>query len=223
MATCYPAENATLAKRIVERGALVSEYPMLTKPERYNFPERNHVIATFSLGTVVVEAAEKSGALISAREALDENRFVFAVPGDITRLNSRGTNNLIQNGARLVQRAEDILHEMKDVLRGYLRAEVLAAAEAGEEVNLEPATTPSTDPDEPPAPATPKPTNVVAALTDDERYVLGLIQYEPQVFDLLAAQVDPERLSVQKLSVVLFGLEMKRAIKQLPGRCYAVL
>lgn len=77
---CYPAENGNLANRIVKQGALVTEYPMRTKPERYNFPERNHVIATFSLGTVVVEAAEKSGALISAREALDENTFRAFLP-----------------------------------------------------------------------------------------------------------------------------------------------
>jgi DNA processing protein len=223
LATCYPAENAALGARIVENGALITEYPMLMKPERYNFPERNHVIATLSLGTVVVEAAEKSGALISAREALDENRFVFAVPGDITRLNSRGTNLLIQNGARLVQRAEDVLFEMKELLRGYLREEVLdpelAEAKAARTQKLEPgeAEVPQNEP------LVPISTNVVGNFTDEERYILGLIKHEPQVFDSLAAQLDPARMSVQRLSVVLFGLEMKRAIRQLPGRCYAVL
>src|SRR5690606_16139653 len=110
------------------QGALVTEYPLGTPPDRYNFPERNHVIAALSLGTVVAEAAEKSGSLITARLALDENRFIFAVPGDITRANSRGANGLIQQGARMVQRAQDILVEMKDVLRGYLDENTLAGS-----------------------------------------------------------------------------------------------
>ncbi|MGI8906184.1 MAG: DNA-processing protein DprA [Candidatus Sumerlaeaceae bacterium] len=224
LSVCYPAENRTLEQRVIEHGALITEYPMNTSPDRYNFPERNHVIATLSLGTVVVEAAEKSGALISAREALDENRFVFAVPGDITRLNSRGANALICSGARLVQRPEEILHEMKDVLRGYLREELLDESLASESdkskgaVAVTQADGSSTVPSRSQAG-----TNVVAQLSEEERYVLGLIQHEPQVFDMLAAQLDPARITVQRLSVVLFGLEMKRAIRQLPGRCYAVL
>jgi DNA processing protein len=229
MATCYPAENTALATRVVQHGALISEYPMLMKPERYNFPERNHVIATLSLGTLVVEAAEKSGALISAREALDENRFVFAVPGDITRLNSRGTNLLIQNGARLVQRAEDVLYEMKDLLRGYLREELLDPEVAERAVQKAAANEPAASGAavaKAPTNSTPAKaiaTNTATSFTDEERYILGLIQHEPQVFDSLAAQLDPDQMTVQRLSVVLFGLEMKRAIKQLPGRCYAVL
>lgn len=109
LAVCYPAENKKLGDEIVANGALVTEYPMETPPDRYNFPERLHLIAAMSLCTVVVEAAEESEALITANEALDENRFVFAVPGDVNRLNSRGANKLIQAGARLVQHANDVL------------------------------------------------------------------------------------------------------------------
>lgn len=140
------------------------------------------------------------------------------MPGDVTRLNSRGTNTLIQNGARLVQRAEDVLYEMKDVLRGYLREELLepqpeaAIPPHGEEVSRGTAIE-----------GKPATSNTVAQLSEEERYILGLIHHEPQVFDSLAARLDPDKMSVQRLSVVLFGLEMKRAIKQLPGRCYAVL
>lgn len=129
---CYPSEHRSLVDQVTAHGALVSEYPLGTAPERFNFPERNHVIAAMALGTVVVEAAEKSGSLITSRLALEENRFVFAVPGDITRNNSRGANGLIQQGARMVQRPRDVLVEMKDVLRGYLDLDQLDADAAGE-------------------------------------------------------------------------------------------
>lgn len=202
---CYPAENRGLGERILARGAMISEYPMETQPERYNFPERNHVIAAISLGTLVVEAAEKSGALITANEALDENRFVFAVPGDINRLNSRGTNALIQSGAKLVQKAEEILLEMKEQLRGYLREEPLEEAPA-----------PDAAPAKRAAPRTP------AALTDDEIYILEFIRHEPHYFDALAAKVDASRMPVQRLSSILLSLELKQAVKQLPGKLYTV-
>jgi len=121
----YPAENQPLTPRIIESGAIISEYPLTTSPDRYNFPERNHVIAALSLGTVVVEAGEKSGARITARLAAEENRFVFAVPGDVMRANSRGANRLIQDGARLAQSARDVMVEMRHQLRGYVNEELL--------------------------------------------------------------------------------------------------
>jgi len=220
MGTCYPSENRALAERVVQHGALVSEYPMRTAPDRFNFPERNRVIATLSLGTLVCEAAEKSGALITAREALEENRFVFAVPGDITRQNSRGTNILIQNGARLVQNAEDILMEMKGQLRGYLREELLEPTDETAALNL---VDKSGGHEVAKAAVRPPTSNFVAAnLNDDERYVFEMLQHEPLVFDLIASRVEPERMTVQKLSSVLLSLELKRAIRQLPGRFYAV-
>jgi DNA processing protein len=108
----YPAENASLARRIMENGAIVSEYPVGTRPRADNFPRRNRIMSGMSLGTVVVEAGDTSGALITARMALEQNREVFAIPGSILSPVSRGTNRLIQEGAKLVVDYTDILEEL---------------------------------------------------------------------------------------------------------------
>jgi DNA processing protein len=110
--TIYPHTNYSLAKEIVARGgALISEYPPLFTPTKYTFPARNRIIAGLARGVLIIEAPEKSGALITAYSALDEGRDVYAVPGDITRAESAGANALIRRGAKPVARAEDILEE----------------------------------------------------------------------------------------------------------------
>jgi DNA processing protein len=108
----YPPENRRMAERISQQGAVVSEFPMATKPDRLNFPLRNRTISGLSLGTVVVEAGERSGALITAQWALEQGREVFAVPGNVTAPTSRGTNRLIKMGAKLVEGVDDILEEL---------------------------------------------------------------------------------------------------------------
>ena len=109
----YPAENAGLAKAIIENGALISEYPLGTKPKPDNFPRRNRIMSGISLGVLVIEAGEKSGALITAQQAMEQNREVFAVPGSIYSPYSNGTNTLIQrSGAKLVRNYLDILEEL---------------------------------------------------------------------------------------------------------------
>ena len=109
----YPSEHAKLAERILENGALISEHPLGAKPDARNFPRRNRIMAGMTLGTLVIEGSMKSGALITAKHALDENREVFAVPGDISRPNSEGVNWLIkESGAKLVTDCSDILEEL---------------------------------------------------------------------------------------------------------------
>ncbi len=108
----YPPENIKLRNQIIEQGAILSEFPILMRPDRNNFPARNRILSGLALGTVVVEAAEKSGALITADFALEQGREVFAVPGNITSPKSRGTNDLIKAGAKLVDRPESVLEEL---------------------------------------------------------------------------------------------------------------
>jgi DNA processing protein len=108
----YPAENRRLMQRIVKQGAVLSEYTLGTPPEGSNFPPRNRVISGLSLGVVIVEAAQRSGALITADYAAEQGREVFAVPGNMFNRASKGCNRLIQQGAKLVLDVEDILEEL---------------------------------------------------------------------------------------------------------------
>jgi len=108
----YPSENTDLARRTMQQGALISEYPLGTRPKPDNFPRRNRIMSGMSLGVLVVEAGQSSGALITANLALEQNREVFAVPGSVLSPASRGTNRLIQEGAKLVRDHMDILEEL---------------------------------------------------------------------------------------------------------------
>ncbi len=139
----YPRENKTLAKSIENRGALISEFPLGTKPKRENFPQRNRIIAGMSIGTLVVEAKEKSGSLITAGLALNEGREIFAVPGSIFSKTSEGTNNLIKDGsAHVVTCAADILsvfdlavgEKIKKEIKGENEEENLILRSISEEV-----------------------------------------------------------------------------------------
>ena len=108
----YPSENRNLFVKIIEQGAVISEFPMGSPPEGGHFPKRNRIISGFSIGVIVVQASADSGSLITANYALEQGREVFAIPGNVGADGSRGTNRLIKDGAKLVESSEDILEEI---------------------------------------------------------------------------------------------------------------
>jgi|Deesub1362A_J573_1020465.scaffolds.fasta_scaffold00317_12 DNA processing protein len=117
----YPRENRGLMDEIASSGAVISEFPMGTLPDKGNFPRRNRLISALSLGVIVVEATGNSGSLITANYALDQGKEVFAVPGNITSKRSKGTNDLIKKGARLIEGADDVIEELRPQLAGIIR------------------------------------------------------------------------------------------------------
>lgn len=118
----YPSENKGLMERIAKSGFILSEFPLGTVPNRENFPRRNRLISGLSLGVLVVEAGHDSGALITARHALEQGKEVFSIPGNINSPLSRGTNELIKAGARVVISAKDILEELAGSLKGFIKS-----------------------------------------------------------------------------------------------------
>jgi DNA processing protein len=196
----YPRDHRKLADEILERGgALVTQFPLGAPPVAENFPYRNRIISGLSLGIVVVEAAENSGSLITARLAMEQNREVFAVPGNITSRNSFGTNFLIKGaGAKLVQQWQDIAAEFPPELAAALLPPETKGKRAGGRRD-ETAALPSD-------------------LSEAERGVLRLISPdEPAQIDELA---EASGLAVSELSAVLLGLEMRELIRQLPGKSF---
>jgi DNA processing protein len=132
----YPARHERLMMRIKEKGLLISEYPLGREARSYQFPQRNRIVTGMSLGTLIVEAAEKSGTLISARLAMEQGREVFAVPGSIYGNQSFGCHKLIQQGAKLVQSIEDILEEFP-LVRGDISTSILPTLPAADNVQLD--------------------------------------------------------------------------------------
>jgi DNA processing protein len=197
----YPREHKKLAEEILARGgALVSQFPLGTPPIPENFPYRNRIISGLSLGTVLVEAAENSGSLITARLAMEQNREVYAVPGNITSRNSFGTNYLIKGaGAKLVQQWQDVAAELPPDIAASLLPPEPAKKKAG-----------TAGAGQPPA--------LPADLSNSERAVFGLLSADEPVH--IDALVGASNLSVSALTGVLLGLEMRELIRQLPGKCF---
>ena len=123
----YPPSNRGLMRAIESSGAVISEFPLGTPPNKENFPRRNRIISALSFGVVVVEATLDSGSLITVAYALEQDREVFAVPGNITSKSSKGPNDLIKKGAKLVESAEEVIEELRPQLKGILREDAMTS------------------------------------------------------------------------------------------------
>ena len=218
----YPATNTDLAEKITESGALISEFPMETTPKPNNFPRRNRIISGLTLGTVVVEASNRSGALITARLAGEQGREVFAVPGEIFSELSTGTHRLINNGAKLVNTVDDLFNE----LPRHALSQIQSGASASPMPEAETEPSPQGQPVEKRAPEraaaqppveTEQPSEITPPpdLTPDERTVFDAIEDPSSHIDTI---VRTTQLPIGKVSSVLLMLELKGVVQQLPGK-----
>jgi DNA processing protein len=196
----YPKENAKLIAQILDAGgAVVSQFPLGTPPLKDNFPYRNRIISGLSLGVLIIEASERSGSLITARLAMEQNREVMAVPGNITSGNSYGTNYLIKSGAKLVQQWQDVIVE----LPSEIGAEILPP-------KIEKASSNG---------STKQPSLMPADLSSEEQKVWLLLPADDAVhIDVL---LEESGLSFGDMNTVLVSLDIRDLIRVLPGKHYA--
>ena len=199
LANIFPPENKKLFELIAESGACISELPLRYEPLSENFPPRNRIIAGLALGTIVVEAGLRSGALITARAALENNREVMAVPGKIDSPLSKGAHQLIKQGAKLVESVEDVMEAL-----GYIGEQLqehvsTAAAKASERVE------------------TPLFNVSQLKLSEDERTIYDCLGKEPLLVDQMIAETD---LAAGSINASLVSLRLKGLIKQLPGSLF---
>ena len=187
----YPLEHQSLRQKIESQGAVLSEFSPGSAPHGYHFPQRNRVISGMSLGVVVTEATEKSGSLITAKMALEQNREVFAVPGSVTNAMSRGPHQLIKQGAKLVEHIDDILEELVPQLENS--------------VHKRKAQIPSVSSHQHPE------------LGKDEQALYNRISLEPMTLEELLSQGSDSPSEVMSL---LLSLEIKGVIRQIAGSQY---
>jgi DNA processing protein len=195
----YPKENTRLVREILDNGGcLVSQFPLGTPPLKDNFPYRNRIISGMSLGVLIVEASERSGSLITARLATEQNREVMAVPGNITSSNSYGTNYLIKAGAKLVQQWQDVVAELPSEIAARILPPKIEEKNNGKFAQQE---------------------LVPADLNGNERKVWSLLNADEAThIDVL---LESSGLSFGELNSVLVGLDIKDMIRVLPGKHYA--
>ena len=196
----YPKENAKLVNQILDSGgAIVSQFPLGTPPLRENFPYRNRIISGLSLGILVIEASERSGSLITARLAMEQNREVLAVPGNITSKNSFGTNYLIKSGAKLVQQWQDVVAELPP----EIAAEILPPPTDDRKLQTE----------------KPKEEKMPAGIGENEKKIYEILRADEEIhIDIL---LEKTGLSFGELNKSLVDLDLKDLIRVLPGNHYA--
>ena len=209
----YPPENYGLAERIAAgSGAVVTEFAMGVNPDKQTFPMRNRIISGCSLGLVVVEASLKSGALISAGQALEQGRPVLAVPGQIDKPSAQGTNRLIQQGAKLVMGPEDVLEELDALPDLFASAPPPRPVAAPQPAGSVPAPVPASSGLPPAA--------TLAGLRGSEAAVLAAVERDETPVDRIVATCG---LPTAVVSSTLLALELKKLVKQLPGKHYVRL
>lgn len=193
----YPPENQALADRIALSGAVLSEFPVLYVPDKQSFPLRNRIVAGLSQGLLVVEAPVRSGSLITANQALEQGRAVFAVPGPIDRPTSEGCHRLIQQGATLVCTAQDIIDELGMEINS-LALEFSPESGASSDASTE------------------KPRRQVD-LSEPERQILSELTRGDATIDSLA---EATGINTGRVGATLLQLELKSLVKQLPGKYF---
>ncbi|MGB2809686.1 MAG: DNA-processing protein DprA, partial [Sedimentisphaerales bacterium] len=199
LANIYPPENKKLFDLITESGACISELPLQYEPLSENFPPRNRIISGLSLGTIVVEAGSRSGALITARAAMENNREVMAVPGKIDSPLSRGSHQLIKQGAKLIESVEDVMEALGYIGQQLQTHVTAAAAKASEKVE-----TPLFDASQ-------------LNLSGSEKTIYDYLSKEPSHIDQIIAETD---LAPGSINAGLISLRLKGLIKQLPGNLF---
>lgn len=198
----YPAKHREMAHKIVESGAIVTEFPIGTQPKSGNFPRRNRIISGLSYGTLVVEAAQQSGSLITARLAMEQNREVFAIPGSIHNPLARGCHQLIKQGAKLVETAQDILEEMTTVIDVSTFEEDLNTST--HTISKEKAQT----------------TNANDESNNDQQIILKAMEFDPISIDQLVLRTGIDTAS---LSASLLMLELQNQVASNGGGTYTRL
>jgi DNA processing protein len=199
LAKVFPPENDKLAQLISKSGALISELPLNYEPLSENFPPRNRIIAGLSLGTIVIEAAPRSGALITASAALDYNREVMAVPGKVDSLLSRGTHQLLKQGARLIESVEDVMETL-----GYIGSQLKEHAADAEARVCEQTKSQAV-------------ANRTITLAADERRVFDSLDTEPLHLDDI---ITASQLSPASANSALVCLQLKGLVKSMPGNFF---
>ena len=196
----YPRDNTRLVKEILgSGGAIVSQFPLGTPPLKDNFPYRNRIISGLSLGVLIVEASERSGSLITARLATEQNREVMAVPGNITSGNSYGTNYLIKAGAKLVQQWQDVVAELPGEIAAAILPPKIDRSTNGYSSN--------------------QPELVPADLNENEKRIWPLLPADESIhIDVL---LETSGLSFGELNSALVALDIRDLIRVLPGKNYA--